>query len=97
MTGNWKAANAVEGKCGFTRSMMTFNIFALNTCDFNIDMFKIFQVSSENLREIFIKKSLSQMIEICLIWREKAKINFGGKRKFHRRFFTDPYYQNSEL
>ena len=55
MKGNWKAANAVEGKCGFTRSMMTFNIFALNTCDLNIDMFEIFQVSSENLREIFMK------------------------------------------
>ena len=40
----------------FTRSMMTFNIFALDTCDFNIDMFEIFQVSSENIREIFMKK-----------------------------------------
>ena len=28
-TGQWKAANAGEEKCGFTTSMMTFNIFAL--------------------------------------------------------------------
>ena len=35
---------------------MPFNIFALDTCDFNIDMFEIFQVSSENIREIFMKK-----------------------------------------
>ena len=79
MTGKWKATNAVEEKCGFTRSMMPFNIFALDTCDFNIDMFEIFQVSSENIREIFMKnRSLSQMIENWLIWREKEKINFGG-------------------
>ena len=32
-------------------------------------MFKILQVSRENIREIFNeKKSLSQMIENCLIW-----------------------------
>ena len=42
MTGRWKAANAGEENCGFTRSMRPVNIFALDTCNFNIDMFELF-------------------------------------------------------
>ena len=42
-------------------------------------MFKILQVSSENIMEILRKnKSLSvKMIQNCLIWRERATKNFG--------------------
>ena len=41
-------------------------------------------MSSENIREIFIKKKFAQMTENCLLWREKAKkirretVVFGG-------------------
>ena len=66
MTGRWKAANAGEENCGFTRSMRPVNIFALDTWHFNIDMFELFQVSSENIREIFMKK-ISMMIQNYLI------------------------------
>ena len=34
------------------------------------------------MREIFLKKSLSEMIQNCLIWKEKTKKNFGGKQRF---------------
>ena len=50
-----------------------------------------------NIRNFYGKKSLSQMIEKCLIWRKKGiKIlagNGGFRRewRFRRRFFTVPY------
>ena len=54
-TEKWKAANVVR-EVWFTRSMMPFNIFALDTYDFNIDMFEC-QVKIL-IREIFMKKKV---------------------------------------
>ena len=52
-------------------------------------------MSSANIRNFLLKKSLSYMIENCLIWREKSKINFGGKRRFS--VLSPPFLQSSIL
>ena len=45
---------------------------------FNIVMFEILRVTRDNIRKFLWEKKVSQMIENCLIWRKKAKKNFGG-------------------
>ena len=56
------------------------------------------KVSSANRREIFIlKKSFSQMIENCLIWRESTN-KIGGKRRFSAgAAIPPPFIHSSKL
>ena len=57
-------------------------------------MFQILQVSRDIIREIFMtKKSLSRMIENCLIWRKKAKKN----RRFSAGAAVPPQFLYSSI
>ena len=50
----------------------------------------------KKIANFYEKKSLSQMIENCLLWREKAK-KFGGKRRFSAGAAVPPPFLHSSI
>ena len=56
----------------------SINRFTLDTCNLDIDMFEIFQVSSEHIREIYMEKNILDDWKLSNLARK-------GKYKFRRK------------
>jgi len=64
---------------------------------FNIDILKYYKCHGKYKGNFYEKKSLSQMIENCLIWRKQVKKNFGGNRQFSAGAAVFPPFLHSSI